>query len=158
MEVGFIEHHDRLGSAFPGDGEVALDAAKIEILIERGDEQDGVDIGGDNLLGIGVAGGAPGKLGSSRQHGMDVGPWTPFRARMAFARSEPCGDPVAYCGEFAAGGCVVKKPSGALGGEFAVDGEQLIRVLVLERDAGGHEVAGGERLVRVREEIVPAER
>src|SRR4051812_36198283 len=40
MEVGFVEHHDRLGSAFPGDGEVALDAAKIEVLIKRGDEQD----------------------------------------------------------------------------------------------------------------------
>ncbi len=126
-------------------------------MIERCDEQDRINVGSHDLLGVGIAGRAPGKLYQARQHSMDVGPWTLFWAGLCLAWPEPGDDPVAHRRQFAAGGRPVKKPPGALGGEFTVDRQQLIGVLVLERDAGGQEVGGGEGLEGIREVIVPAE-
>ena len=151
MEVGFVEDDHRLGAAFPGDGEVALDAAEVVVGVERGDEEHGVDVRRDDLFGgvARLAGGGAGKFGFAMEHHMDVG------ARLAGAQAH--GHPVADGRQIAAGGGRVEESARAFGGEFAVGGEEFVSVFVLERDARGHEAVGGKRQEISREEIIPAE-
>ena len=42
-----------------GDQQIALDAARVEVAVEAGDEKHDVDVGGDDLFLGGIAGGAP---------------------------------------------------------------------------------------------------
>ena len=43
-EVRLGQHDDRLGAALPGDREVALEAPQVEVLVERRDDEDDVDV------------------------------------------------------------------------------------------------------------------
>ena len=49
-EVGFVEENDGAGAALLGDDEVALDAALVEVAIEAADDEEDVDVGGEDLL------------------------------------------------------------------------------------------------------------
>jgi hypothetical protein len=49
-QVGLVEDDDRADLARPGHREVALDAAQVEVVVEAGDEQGHVDVGGHDLL------------------------------------------------------------------------------------------------------------
>ena len=55
-EVGLVEDHDRLGARAPGDGEVALQPTGVELVVERGHDQQQVDVGRQDLLGGAVIG------------------------------------------------------------------------------------------------------
>ena len=57
-EIGLVQDDHRRGAALPRGHEVALDPARIEVVIEAGDEKHDVDVGGDDLLLGGIAGGA----------------------------------------------------------------------------------------------------
>jgi hypothetical protein len=70
-EVGFVQHDHGLRAARAGGGEVAFDAAEVEIRVERTDEEYGIDVRGDHLLDIALAGGFAGELRAARQHGVD---------------------------------------------------------------------------------------
>ena len=58
-QIRLGEHHHRRGAAVVGDGEVALQAAEVEVLVQRHADQHRVDIGGHHLLLFGAAGGPP---------------------------------------------------------------------------------------------------
>ena len=58
-EIRLVEHDHGRRAALPCDDEIAFEAARIEVVIEAADEEDSVDVGGDDLLLSGIAGGAP---------------------------------------------------------------------------------------------------
>ena len=54
-EIDLVEHDDRRGATVPDRGQVALDAARVEVAVRRADEAEDVDVGGDRLRrGLGV--------------------------------------------------------------------------------------------------------
>ena len=54
-QVGLVEDDDRGDLARPRDREVALDPAQVEVVVEPGDEQGDVDVGGHDLLVVEAA-------------------------------------------------------------------------------------------------------
>jgi hypothetical protein len=64
-EVGLVEGDDGLRAALPDCGEVTLDAAQVQLAVQGGDEEDEVDVGGEQLLAGAFAGFLTGELGSS---------------------------------------------------------------------------------------------
>ena len=56
-------------AARPGDRQVALEAAQVEVAVEPGDEERDVDVGGDDLLVGEVAGGPPAGIGRAAHEG-----------------------------------------------------------------------------------------
>ncbi len=60
---------DRGHAARPGDGQVALEAAQVEVAVEPGDEERDVDVRGDDLLVGEVAGGPPAGVGGAPDEG-----------------------------------------------------------------------------------------
>jgi hypothetical protein len=71
--VELVEHDDGPGAAVPGGGEVALDAARVEVAVQPGDEEDGVDVGRHHLLVGALAGHLARELGSAGEDGVDQG-------------------------------------------------------------------------------------
>ena len=59
-EICLVEHDDGNRARVADDGEIALEAAWVQIFGEGGDEKDRVDVRGDNLLFDGAAGGLSG--------------------------------------------------------------------------------------------------
>ena len=53
--IGFREDDDRLRAAFPGECEHPLDAAEVDVAVERGHDADGIDVRGKRLR-LGAAG------------------------------------------------------------------------------------------------------
>ena len=49
-QIRLVQHDDRRGATVRSDEEVALDAARVVVAVEPGDEKDDVDVGGDDLL------------------------------------------------------------------------------------------------------------
>ena len=49
-EVGLVEDDDRLGARAPGQGQVALEPARVEVGVERGHDEQQVDVRGEDLL------------------------------------------------------------------------------------------------------------
>ncbi len=72
-EVGLGQHHDGGGAAVPGGGEIALDAARIEVRIERCHQEGDVGIGRDDLRGMAAAHGLAQEGAAAREHIMDGG-------------------------------------------------------------------------------------
>ncbi len=57
-EIRLVQDDHRSGAAVPGDDQVPLDAARIEVAVQTGDEKHRIDVGGDDLLFRRIAGGA----------------------------------------------------------------------------------------------------
>ena len=131
MEIGFVQNDHGLGAAFPCDGEIAFDAAQVEILIESGDEQHRVDVRREDLLRAGATHGSTRKLGAPRQHRMDIS--------ACFAGPNPHDDPIAHRREIRAANGIMQQLAGAGGGKFTESRKEDVRVLVLERDPRRHE-------------------
>ena len=106
-------------------------------MIEAGDEEHGVDVGSDDLLFGGVAGGAAGEPARTRQDGADPG--------IAASHRRLDRHPVADRGEIDALRCLVPQPSRDARQPVAVSGEDPIDVRVLERDARRDETVGRMR-------------
>ena len=119
-EVGFIQQDDRLRAALPDDGEVAFDAARIQFEIERGDHEDGVDIGRDDLLLQGAACDFAGELGFPGKDGVDPG--------AIFAGAGGDGHPVANGGNVGARGRGVAEFAGDVGEVFAMGGADTVEI------------------------------
>ena len=148
-QVGFVEEDDGLGAALAGDGEEALDAAEVEIGVERGDEEDGVEVGGDGLLVAVLAGGAAAETRFPREHGEDV--------ELAGAGARARGDPVADGGQLGTRAGGVQELAAALADEFIVAGVERVGVLELADDARRAQACGGVRREGGLEVFVPAE-
>ena len=49
-EIGLVENDDRLGARTPGQAEIALEPARVQVMVERGHDEQEVDVGGEDLL------------------------------------------------------------------------------------------------------------
>ena len=147
-EVEFVEDDDRRGAALPGRGEVALDAAGAEVVVEAGDEEGAVEVGGEDLLAAGFSGGAAGEAGGAGQNGEDL--------RDALIRWDTQGDPIPGDGQ-ASRRSLVAQTAGELCTEVAGFDGDGVEVVELLKDAAGDEPGGsigGECGV---EPLVPAQ-
>ena len=106
--------------------QVALDAARIEVVVEAGDEEHDVDVGGDDLLLGGIAGGAAREPAEARQHGAD--------ARVAAGCAALEHHPVADRREIGAAVGGVTQPPGDAREALARRRQHAIDVRVLEAD------------------------
>ena len=70
--VRFGQHHHRLHAAAADQQQVALDPARIEVGIQSADHEHGVDVGGDHLLPVMLAGRAALDRGETREQGDDA--------------------------------------------------------------------------------------
>src|SRR5262249_35155898 len=118
-----------------GGGEIPFEAAGVEVVVEGGDQEQGVQVGGDDLLGGDVAGGLAGELVVPRQHRLGDGP--------VVTRSLPQRDPVPPRRIIRplAGG--VAEPAADAGGAFALGGVEVIEVAVFGTDTAGEAGGGG---------------
>ena len=138
------------GAAVPGDDEVALDAARIEVAVEPGHEEDGIDVRRDDLFFGGIAGGAAGKAARPRQDGADP--------RVGAVGWRLDGDPVTHGRKVHPLRGLMAQSSGDARQPFTRFGEHAIDVRVLERDARRDQTLGGMRGESVRQRGRPAER
>ena len=82
---------DRPRAALPRHGEVALEAARVEVVVEPRDDEGGVDVGGDDLLDGLVAGGLAREDALARQHGVDRGAVATASPRRTATQSPTAG-------------------------------------------------------------------
>ena len=136
-EVGFVEEDDGAGAALLRDDEVALDAALVEIAIEAADDEEDVDVDGEDLLSECGAGLFAGEKSLA------------FKDVLNDGRAGAEGDPVAYGGPE---GGVMAEVSADEGFEFAgscPDGEALAGCRGYARGCAGALLDG--------EKAIPAE-
>ena len=138
-QVALRQHDHRLGAALPGHDEVALEAARVEVVPERGDEEDDVDVRSDDLLVHLGPGHLPRELRPPRQDGVDE------------AGAER--DPVADGGEVGAPARRGAKPRRDLRPQLAALGVDVVGAAVLHGDARGDE-AGRRVRFELRFELV----
>jgi hypothetical protein len=72
-EIGLAQQNDRLSTALPDRPEVPLEAAGIEIRIQRHDDECDVYVCDDNLLCRALASDLARELGAARQYFMNQG-------------------------------------------------------------------------------------
>src|SRR3954454_12649759 len=148
--VELVEDDHGLGTAVPGGGEIALDAAGIEVAVEAGDEEDRVHVGGHALLLGALAGALAGELGIARQDGVD------HRPPLALGRPQAATVPPRRMPRALRPFELMPQLAGEVRVILGVAGRDLI-----EAPLRGH-AGGDEPLLRVRregrrEEVVPAE-
>ena len=117
-EVGFIEQDDGIGAAVPDLCEVPLDAAGIEVAVQAGDQEHGVDIGCDDLLLCAAAGFFPAELTFPRQQLVD-------QSVFAAVQQHNSG-PVTHCGQICCGFCHKAQFAGKFAVHFAVFMDQCV--------------------------------
>jgi len=129
--VGFVQNEDGMGAAFPGEAEIALEAARVEFAVERADEQERVDVGGDDLLFGFFAGGFARELGAAGEYAMNDG--------AIFAGANLREEPIADGGEVGAVVGGMAKFSLELPPGFAGFGVQAVEAAGFFRDPRGSE-------------------
>ena len=149
-QVRLVQHDHRRGAALPGDDEIALEAPRIEVVIETADEKHGVDVGSDDLFFGGIAGRAPREPAGPGQHGLDAG--------VAGLCRRLDGDPVADGGEIGRARGVVPQPSGHPRQPFLLPGQHTVDVRVLEADARRYQPVAPIGLEQLVEPSRPAKR
>ena len=95
--IGLVEDHHGSGAAFVGEQQVALEPARVVVAVEAHHQEDGVDVGGDDLFFGELAGDLAGKLAAPRQDGLD--------RRGGLAGRRPDRDPVTDCGQGCSASC-----------------------------------------------------
>src|SRR6185437_4975468 len=70
--IQFAQQHHRLRTGIFGQRQIALDPRRIEIAIQSGQHQDVIDIGGDQLALVALAGGGARQHAAPRRHGEDM--------------------------------------------------------------------------------------
>ena len=118
-------------------------------MIEPGDEKHDVDVGGDDLLLGGIAGGAAREVRRPRQDGADAG--------IAAGGGRFDDHPVADGGKIRAPRGIVAQPAGHAREALAVRRHHAVDVRVLEAHARRGHAVGAVRLERGREPGRPAE-
>jgi len=89
-QVGLGEHHHRLGTRLPGEGQVALKARQVEVVIEGLQNEDGLEVGGHRLLSPALV-----RVTASENRA----PGQRIRNLAVAALTVPQGDKVAHRGE-----------------------------------------------------------
>ena len=72
-KVRFCQQYHRVGSAFPCDGEIALQPPQVEIVVQAHAQKHGVDVGGHHLFRLGSARRPAHKHAFAGKHLMDDG-------------------------------------------------------------------------------------
>lgn len=72
-EVGLVEDYDRSGVALPDHDHLPFEPAEVEVGIQSLDEENDVDVGGQDLFLGPFSGGISGEPGPTRQDGVDDG-------------------------------------------------------------------------------------
>src|SRR4051794_33734586 len=140
-EVSLVQHDDGRRTAVPRGEQVALDAPRVEIAIEAGDEEHDVDVRGDDLLLGRVTRGAPGKPAGPRKNRADP--------RVAVRDHGVERDPVADGGKVGARRGFVAQPAGDARERLAPVREHPVDVRMLVADAGGNQAGGAMRRERL---------
>jgi hypothetical protein len=132
--VRLVQHHDRRSAALDGDQQISFDSSGVEIPVETGDEENGIDVCGDDLLLGCIAGRATGELATSRQHGND----SAVTRMLRWLNRHPVADgrKIHPCGR------AVPKAAGYTRERFARVGDHAINVRVLKRDATRNQPLG----------------
>jgi hypothetical protein len=130
-EVGFVQDDCRSGAALPGQDQVAFEAAQVEIEVEAGHQQHGVDVGRYDLLGERLAGHLAREAGSTRQDRLDGG------GLIRPTRLD--GDPVADRRAGGRAGVVVAESAGETRCELAAGGVESIAGAVAGGNASGEQ-------------------
>lgn len=129
--VGFVEDKDGSRAAFPGEAEVAFEAAGVEFAIERSDEEERVDVGGDDLFCGFFAGGFAGELGAAGEEAVNDG--------AVFAGADLREEPIADGGESGALMGGMAEFSGEFAPGFAGFGIETVEAASFFGDTRGNE-------------------
>ena len=129
--VELREHDDGVGAAVPRGSEVALEAPRVEVLVETVHEQDGVDVRDEDVL-LGLQ---PGRLARDLR-----APWQKRLDREAVAGRVADDDPVADRGH-PAPDLVVAHAAARLREPVADLRAHVVAAAVLRDDASGPEAA-----------------
>jgi hypothetical protein len=147
-DVGFVQDDDRGGAAAEHGRDVAFDAARVEIPVEPGDEEDSVDVRREDLF---CGPSARDLTRYSRATGQQrVDGSTVFAVR-------PDCHPVADCREFAALLGLVPETARQLGGQLGLAVVNEVEQLFLAGDAAGPETLAAVLGQPAREVVAPAE-
>src|SRR5262245_43408533 len=147
-EVGLGQQDHGACAALPRDGQIPLDSSRVEILIERRDQKESVDVRADDLfLGLDAFGLAH-KFAAAWQRGMNH--------RLVSAFDQAQRDPIADGGKVGAALGSAPQPAGDFGQHLASRGVDAAELVVFKRDASGHVALRGEFAEMRGEEIVPA--
>ena len=114
------------GAALPDSGQIALEPSRVEVAVEPHDDDDPVDVCGDDLLGRPTTGYLARELRASRQHGFDSGVTK--------------GDPVADRGQVFSRSRMVAHAPGNARLVLAVFRDDAMGVATHEHDASRPEV------------------
>src|SRR5262249_47971615 len=120
----------------------------VEVLIERCDQKESVNVRADDLLLGPGAFGLAHEFTAAWQHGMDHG--------LVFAFDHAQRDPVADSGKSGAAPGFVSQSSGDFGQYLAPRGVDAVELIVFKRDTPGRITLLGELAKMRGEEIVPA--
>ena len=148
-EIGLGEDEHRLRSALPREREVALEAPEVHVLVDRGDDEHDVDVGGEHLLLRRLPGGLPRELRVAGEDGLD--------RPALLVRAGRDGDPVAYRREVGGRRSVVEAP-GDVHPELAELGEDVVGAAMLHGHTAGGQSGVGVGLELLGAGVVPAER
>src|SRR3954469_11751779 len=125
-EVALVDDDDRSAAAVPGSGEVPLEPASVQILSERRDEKERVDVRSDDLLH-----GSPPRLLAREGRA----PWQDgLDHRLPLTLETACGNPVAGNGQ----GGALELPRG-YAPDAAVLREELAGAMVPRSDPRGYQ-------------------
>ena len=72
-EIRLVQDDHRRGAALPGDDEIALEPAGVEVVIETADEKDRVDVGGHDLFLGRITGRTTREPAGPGKNGLDAG-------------------------------------------------------------------------------------
>ena len=148
-EVALRQQHHRLGAALARQDEVALEAAQAQVLVERRDDEDDVDVRGEHLLLGRLPRGLAREPRAAREQRLD-------RPRVLLGAGGD-GDPVTDGGEIGGGAGLLVEPSRDVAAEHAGLGEHVVGAAVLHGDAARDQAVVGVGLELLGEAVVPAE-
>ena len=159
--VGLVEDHDRGHATGPRDGQVAFQAAQVEVAVQPRDEERHVDIRGDDLLVGQVAGGPAARIGRAPDEGGAPGENGGDRGRIVGSGLGAGG----FEGHPVPDGRIVRRGKGFVAEATGHGGRPIRpgpvaddrRLLVHGHDPGGRPPGLGERCVGGIPPGVPAE-
>ena len=149
VEIALRQHDHRLGAALPRHRHVPLQAAEVEVLVQRHDQEDGVDVGGEHLLLRGVQRDLARELRPAGDDGVD--------RRRVLLRPGRDRDPVADGRQLAGAGGFMRELAGGVRAELAELGVDDVGAAVLRGDARRDPALGGVRFEFGCVAVSPAE-
>src|SRR5262249_53706195 len=128
-QITLVQHQDRLDMGSRSGGQVTLEASRVQVAVERSNQEQGVEIGGDDLFVNFVAGDLAGELVEPGQHGVDH--------RLLVVRGLAQDYPIADGREIRPVAGFVPQAAADRSPAFAPFGVEAIQFLVFRTDPAG---------------------